>query len=176
LGNRLDFLHYTFLQASRQGLCGLSGRSGTLGEQLIDFPAAGAKCTISVTFTPAASGARTATLSIADNAGGSPQTLSLTGTGTAPAVSLFPTSLSFGSQPVGTTSTPQTITLTNTGSATLSTTSLAFTRTNTSDFAQTDACGSSVAAGAHCTIAVMFTPAASGALHGHTQHRGQCQR
>jgi hypothetical protein len=93
---------------------------------------------------------------------GSPQTVSLTGTGTAAAVSLSPNSLSFGSQSVGTTSTAQTSTLTNTGSATLSITSLAVTRTNASDFAETDACGSSVAAGAHCTIAVTFTPAASG--------------
>jgi hypothetical protein len=43
--------------------------------------AAGANCTISVTFAPTAVGARTGTLTITDNAGGSPQTLNLTGTG-----------------------------------------------------------------------------------------------
>jgi hypothetical protein len=43
--------------------------------------AAAANCTISVTFTPAATGARSASLSIADNAGGSPQTVALSGTG-----------------------------------------------------------------------------------------------
>src|SRR5207237_732940 len=45
--------------------------------------AAGANCTINVTFTPTASGARTGTLSVADNAGGSPQTVALSGNGTA---------------------------------------------------------------------------------------------
>ena len=43
--------------------------------------AAGGTCTIGVTFTPSASGQRTGTLSITDNATGSPQTASFTGTG-----------------------------------------------------------------------------------------------
>ncbi len=43
---------------------------------------AGASCTISVTFTPTALGTRTGTLTITDNAGTSPQTVSLSGTGT----------------------------------------------------------------------------------------------
>ena len=125
--------------------------------------AAGGKCTISVTFTPAASGSRSAALSIADNASGSPQTVSLTGTGTAPVASVSPTSLTFSSQAVDTTSSAQTVTLTNSGNAALSITSLTFTGTNASDFAHTDTCGTSVAAGANCTIAVLFTPSASGA-------------
>jgi hypothetical protein len=124
--------------------------------------AGGANCTISVRFTPAASGTRTAALTLTDNATGSPQTVSLTGTGTASLVSLSPTSLAFGNQSVGTTSTAQTLTLSNTGSATLSITSFALTGTNASDFAQTNTCGSSVATGANCTISVRFTPSASG--------------
>lgn len=44
---------------------------------------AGANCGIKVTFTPTQSGARTGTLSVNDNATGSPQTVSLTGTGQA---------------------------------------------------------------------------------------------
>jgi len=44
--------------------------------------AVGANCTVSVTFTPAAAGSRNATLSVADNAYNSPQTVSLSGTGT----------------------------------------------------------------------------------------------
>jgi titin len=43
--------------------------------------AAGGNCTIGVTFTPSAAGQRVATLSFTDNASGSPQTVSLTGTG-----------------------------------------------------------------------------------------------
>src|SRR5437763_1216491 len=45
--------------------------------------AAGANCTIDVTFTPTVSGARTGTLSVVDNAGGSPQSVALIGNGTA---------------------------------------------------------------------------------------------
>ncbi len=46
--------------------------------------AAGGNCTINVTFTPSAAGARSASLLIADNAGGSPQSMPLTGTGATP--------------------------------------------------------------------------------------------
>lgn len=49
---------------------------------------AGANCTISVTFTPAAAGSRTGSVSIADNAAGTPQTVSLTGTGQVPPISI----------------------------------------------------------------------------------------
>ena len=44
--------------------------------------AAGANCTISVTFTPTVVGARAGNLTITDNAAGSPHTVPLTGTGT----------------------------------------------------------------------------------------------
>jgi hypothetical protein len=101
-------------------------------------------------------------LSIPDNATGSPQTVSLSGTGTAPIVSLSPASLAFGNVPADTTSTSQVVTLSNTGNAALSLTSSTFTGTNASDFAKTETCGSSVGAGAKCTIVVMFTPSASG--------------
>jgi hypothetical protein len=42
---------------------------------------AGQNCSISVTFTPLATGSRTASVSVTDNGGGSPQTASLSGTG-----------------------------------------------------------------------------------------------
>ncbi|MGD1103257.1 MAG: choice-of-anchor D domain-containing protein [Terriglobia bacterium] len=122
-------------------------------------------CTIKVTFTPTAILNRTASISITDNAVGSPQTVSLSGTGTssAPVVSLSSTSLAFGNQPVRMTSAVQTVTLTNTGKMALSITSFAVTGANANDFAEANICGSSVAAGAKCTIAVMFTPSAAGA-------------
>ncbi|MBV9615868.1 MAG: choice-of-anchor D domain-containing protein, partial [Ktedonobacteraceae bacterium] len=44
--------------------------------------AVSASCIISATFTPSASGARSANVSITDNAAGSPQTIALSGTGT----------------------------------------------------------------------------------------------
>ena len=45
--------------------------------------AAGAHCSISVTFSPQATGLRIAAIQISDSAGNSPQTVNLTGTGTA---------------------------------------------------------------------------------------------
>lgn len=44
----------------------------------------GASCTMSITFSPTAAGTRTAALTFTDNAPNSPQTASLTGTGTTP--------------------------------------------------------------------------------------------
>jgi len=102
-------------------------------------------------------------VSIVDNASGSPQSVSLSGTGTAAVASLSSNTLAFGGQPVDTTSAAQVLTLTNTGNASLTVTSLAFTGANPADFAESDTCGGSLAAGAHCTIAILFTPAAAGA-------------
>src|SRR5712692_11904826 len=60
--------------------------------------AAGAMCNINVVFTPTATGSRSASLSINDDATGSPQSVPLTGTGVAPAVTLSATNVSFGNQ------------------------------------------------------------------------------
>jgi YVTN family beta-propeller protein len=127
--------------------------------------AAGAACAITVRFTPTAAGTRTASAVITDNAGNSPQSVSLTGTAvaTAPTVALSPTSLTFASQTVGTTSATQTVTVSNTGNAALSVTSIAVAGTNSGDFSQSNTCGTSVAAGANCTITVAFKPTATGA-------------
>lgn len=54
--------------------------------------AAGASCTINVTFTPTATGARNGAITINDNAPGSPHTVGLSGTGTDFSLSADPTS------------------------------------------------------------------------------------
>jgi hypothetical protein len=73
-------------------------------------------------------------------------------------VTLSPTSLTFGSQGVGTTSVAQSIGLTNGGNAVLT-----ISRVSTSgDFGQTSTCGGSLGAGASCVIQVTFTPTAAG--------------
>jgi hypothetical protein len=122
----------------------------------------GASCTINVSFIPTASGTRTGTLSVTDNADASPQTVSLTGTGIAPAVSFAPTSLSFQPQLVGSTSAPQNVSLTNIGTDTLMITSIS----TTGDFAQTSNCGSSLVASASCSITVTFSPTVAGTRTG----------
>jgi hypothetical protein len=128
--------------------------------------AASSSCSIYVTFTPASAATFSATLSVADNASGSPQTTALSGTGTAaaaPAATLTPPTLTFTGT-TGTTSASQVATLANTGNATLNITGITLTGTSPGDFAittGTNACGTTLAASASCSIYVTFTPASA---------------
>jgi hypothetical protein len=79
-----------------------------------------------------------------------------------PSVALSPASLTFGTQFVQTTSASQAITLTNSGKAALAITNL----TASGDFAQTNTCGTSVAAGGNCSVNVSFTPTSAGQRSG----------
>ena len=125
----------------------------------------GASCTLSVTFTPTDTGSVKGSLAIATSGPGSPQIAALSGTGSDP-VTLAPTSLSFSSQAIGTTSAPKTVTLTNNSSTTLTISELAAS----GDFAAVPSgstpCGSTVAAGASCTFSVTFTPNIKGSISG----------
>jgi hypothetical protein len=82
--------------------------------------------------------------------------------GGSPAVTLNPTSLTFGNQTVGTSSASQAITLTNSGTATLTITSI----TASGDFSQSNTCASTLGAGLNCTINVTFSPVAVGTRTG----------
>jgi HYDIN/CFA65/VesB-like, Ig-like domain len=75
---------------------------------------------------------------------------------------LSPTSLNFGSQLVGSTSAPQVAALSNTGTGALTISSVSVS----GDFAETNNCPASVAAGSNCTISVTFTPAKTGTRSG----------
>ncbi|MEU4240263.1 choice-of-anchor D domain-containing protein [Actinoplanes sp. NPDC026619] len=77
-------------------------------------------------------------------------------------ISISPSTLGFGSVATGTTSAAQTVTVTNSGSAAAPVSGIAVT----GDFAQTNTCGSSLAAGGSCTFSVRFAPAAAGARTG----------
>jgi hypothetical protein len=111
--------------------------------------APGASCTINVTFKPTGINGRTASLSVKDNAAGSPQTTSLSGVGTVvelnPAGDLFLKTITGRSQ-------SKSITLTNVGSTTLriSITSKA----SGGGLSTTQTCGPSLEAGKSCTITV----------------------
>jgi len=143
---------------------GANASSFTFGNSCGTNLAAGANCSIHGHFDPTANGPLAAAITITDNAGGSPQSIALAGTGVGPAVTLSATSLAFGSSPVGTATASQSVTLTNSGAAALSITSISVTGTNASSFAFTNTCGTSVAAGTHCAISGNFDPAASGSL------------
>ena len=108
--------------------------------------AAGGSCTVDVSFAPSALGTRTGTLTFSDNATNSPQTVLLGGTGVALPVTLSPSSLTFGSQMLGTASPSQTVTLSNSQMTALSITSMALAGANPGDFSQTNNCNASLSA------------------------------
>jgi large repetitive protein len=132
--------------------------SNTCGASIV----AGAGCKVGVTFSPTATGARAGTLTFNDSAPNSPQTVSLTGTGSVP-VTIAPVSLTFASRNVGSTSAPLTVTLTNHLTTSLSMSTIVAS----GDFGvASNTCGSSVGAGLKCTVGVTFTPTVVGARSG----------
>jgi FG-GAP-like repeat/Abnormal spindle-like microcephaly-assoc'd, ASPM-SPD-2-Hydin len=124
--------------------------------------AAGANCAVNVRSAPTTQGPLTGTVTIHDSASSKPQIIELSGAGTV--VQLTPSSLSFSPQTVNTKSSPQQVQLTNTGSAVLTITNVYVEGTNWTSFLQTNNCGSSLAAGASCTLNVTFDPVKKGSL------------
>ncbi|MGH9743474.1 MAG: beta strand repeat-containing protein, partial [Candidatus Acidiferrum sp.] len=80
---------------------------------------AGQQTTITVNFKPTTASAASGNISIVSNAPTSPTSVSLSGTGIAPTLTLGinPTTLSFGNVTTGTSSASQNVTVTNTGNA-----------------------------------------------------------
>ena len=159
------------------GTVTISGKSISTGANPGDFSftdncpsllLSGLNCTFNITFTPTAGGTRSANLTVTDNASGSPQIVTLSGTGVAqtPGVNLNPTSLNFGDQTLSTTSTVRSIILTNTGSGALTISSVVAS----GDFAVVTVpvtnCGTTLASLATCSLNVTFTPTATGGRTG----------
>jgi Cep192 domain 4/Beta-propeller repeat/HYDIN/CFA65/VesB-like, Ig-like domain len=124
--------------------------------------AAGAKCDISVTFTPTAAATRYGILTVMDAATNSPQLVKLTGIGTTSSMTLSVASLTFGNQLVATSSVPQKATMANTGSTTVNIASIVAT----GPYTQTNNCGTTLAVAASCTVNVVFKPTTFGAQTG----------
>jgi phospholipase C len=127
-------------------------------------------CTLSVNFTPSQLGSRTATVTLVDNYPGSPQTISLTGTGSALGAQGtvlgpdFPFSSGLGTllfavkQKVETKS-QLSFTLTNVGSANVRIFSISLVGV---DFTQSNNCPQSLAPSSTCAFTVTFTPSVLG--------------
>jgi subtilase family serine protease len=124
-----------------------------------------ATCKISVTFTPVQAGALTGAITITDNAPNSPQSVPLSGTGTAQAT-LTPASANFPKTTVGETSAAKTFTLKNLQSVALT----GISASTTGNFGvSATTCGSSLAAKSSCTISVTFSPTEVGTQTGTLQ-------
>ena len=78
------------------------------------------------------------------------------------ALTASPSSLSFGSQTVGSTSSAQSVRVTNPNSSAVSMSSIGVT----GPFGESNNCGTSLAAGASCTVGLSFAPTAAGAATG----------
>jgi sugar lactone lactonase YvrE len=153
--NRLSTV-LTFTSIATTGPFALA--SNTCGASI----AANGNCIVGVTFTPTTLGAATGVLTFTDSANTSPQTVNLSGTGSAP-VTFSASSLSFGTVTVGKTSSAKTVTLTNHLSVALSMSSVA---ASAGFNVTSNTCGASVPAGGKCTVGVTFSPTATGAVIG----------
>ena len=123
-----------------------------------------ATCTITVTFAPSAVGVRNGLLTVTTDSTSDPTlTATLTGAGLNTTATLTPASAAFGSiYAGGGLSAATTFTVTNTSAISITISSIAVA----GNFTQTNTCGSTLAASATCTVAVVFAPLTSGALTG----------
>jgi len=152
-------------EAARPARSRATKRGGSSPRDLPALPP-GSTCQILIVFSPTTAGPSSATLTIVDQVG--TQTAALTGTGvasvtTAPQAALTAASANFNSVTTGSSSAAQTFTLANAGNAALSISSVGITGANASSFKEgADTCGTTLAAGASCTIAVTFAPTSAG--------------
>ena len=159
----LNFSSFSFSSASFV-------RSGSSSCSTAAPVTAGNSCTLVVSFTAPGAGATNGTLTINHDASGSPDTLTLNGTGTLAAVTASSTTLAFGSSQLGVPKALPAITVTNSGSASLvfatdPTSAGARSGADAGDFSIASTCstGSPLGVGASCTITGTFTPSALGA-------------
>ncbi len=143
---------------------------GSGGIPCVASLAAGASCTMSVTFSPKASGAINGAVTITHNASFTPQEVALSGTGGPGVVgplTFSPASLTFAAQLVGTTSAGKKVTVTNSSLSSLNITGFTATGNYTAAGSGTTPCAAgALAAGASCTFAVTFSPSLNGTIKG----------
>ena len=134
--------------------------SSTCGTQL----AAGAVCAISVIFAPTQVGAVTGTLAIADAL--RTQNVALSGTWLSThAFSISPSSLTFTNQQPGVPSAPQTLTVSNVGGSPMANVGFSITGAAASSYSIfSTTCGALLNNGTSCTVQIVFTPSATGAV------------
>ena len=125
---------------------------------------AGASCSLQVAYTPGGAGADSASLTISYT-GGANVVVAMSGTGTAagaPNLQATPPLAAFGDVTVGQLSSATAITIGNAGTAAAS--GMAFVHSNATEFIVSgNTCGTTLNAGASCTLNVAYAPSAAGA-------------
>jgi phospholipase C len=120
----------------------------------------GSSCALSLSFKPTAIGARTGTLTVIDTGNIGIEKTALTGTGTGLLIS--PLTLDFADTNIGSTTAAKTVILKNLGTTAITISSIA----TVGNFAETNTCGTSLAAAASCAIQVTYSPLTSGNVEG----------
>jgi arylsulfatase A-like enzyme len=123
----------------------------------------GSTCAISVKFKPTSTGSKNAFLTVTAAGGAGTRQVALTGTGVKSALSVSPSSLSFGNQVRGTVSAAKLVTILNTGTVVLPILSVTIGGSNPGQFKQTHNCPAEVPVGGSCTASVTFNPTSTGA-------------
>ncbi len=124
--------------------------------------AANASCAVTVTFTPAAAGSRSATLIFNDSVANSPQTVALTGIGVLTSrASLSAGSFNFGNQTVGSVAS-QSVSLTSSGNIALPIYAVKLSGSNAGEFKLSTACSGNLGVGASCNTSLTFAPSTPG--------------
>ena len=118
-------------------------------------------CDLGITFAPAATGVRTATLQISDSATGSPQNVLLSGVGESSAASLTtPLAVNIGETAPGYPASGN-VSVQNGGAVPVAITATDITGTNASDFTVVTSCPT-IGAFQSCSLSVAFNPAGAG--------------
>ena len=129
--------------------------------------AAGASCTLSVTFGPKSTGIKRGSLVVKDSDPSSPQLIGVSGTGISK-IALSPANLSFGTTAIGVSSAAMKITLTNSSGVSVTLGNPAVTTTGPFSSATSTTCTNNlvIAASGTCVINITFKPTAPGYVTG----------
>jgi hypothetical protein len=123
------------------------------------------QCAASIVFAPTLSGPNGGTLGITANDSVNPHVVPLSGTGIGVSTSaIAPTSLTFASQAVGSSSAAQQVIIASIGTGNLQISSI--TLTDTTDFKQTNNCPASLGPNSNCSASVTFAPSTTGNITG----------
>ncbi len=130
--------------------------------------AAGANCTVVVQALPTSAGGFAASLNLASNASNANVVVAIAGNAAspAPAISATPGAVAFGLWTIGAAPLAQQVTLNNSGNVALAFSSIAVSGAPGISGTNGGSCGSSLAVGASCTVALAFAPAAPGDVAG----------
>jgi hypothetical protein len=123
----------------------------------------GANCTVNVSFTPSATGTRTAALNVTDDANNNPQIVNVIGSGVASAVSFTPVQLTFPAQAVGIPSAPLAVLVRNSSILPVTISGVSAS----GNYGETDNCsGNTLQPSQTCNVSVVFNPALLGSIPG----------